>query len=453
MTSSRLLSGYYDSVRQRGYRALLKEQSRVQNILRGRLRFDTLLSQRLVITDAMLLDGEYFLNLGPDKILRDLRRCDDDDPIEIVARAERLDDALVGFVKGDESLKGFSFSAIQDSKKRKEVTSELKKIPSKNVRKWQDIPQVLTSLGVDSVDVAVVEASWSKWIEAQNQGLLRVAKWDAGKWNLGAQLGGAEKIKERLQTEAGKMTLGGVCRIRDSRSDVDVLLDSAKKRAKNERPANELDDLVAIEAWYHRGYRKALAVQHGADNYEELDSSSWRINHDQREYEGFTDSNLVSSLPCDERLIYYLGELPGGEYQRLFFNSKIHFERWWSDRDMDSLKRGLGPFTEAAFTAHGEPPTFSGHEKVAIDLGAGAAGLAAGLAAGGFIGSYVGFILAGADGILKGAEVGAGVGGYVMSEASKLCAESYMTRRANKPVDRLLERVVAIAKERHHASK
>lgn len=51
---SRLLTSFYDSVRQR---VPSTERNNDRELFRGRLRLDTLLHKKLVLTDAMILDG------------------------------------------------------------------------------------------------------------------------------------------------------------------------------------------------------------------------------------------------------------------------------------------------------------------------------------------------------------------------------------------------------------
>lgn len=429
--SYRLLSAYYDSVRQRDYLELLNQQPRVRSVLIGRLRFDTLLSQTLVITDAMLLDGAYFLDLGPDEILPALQRKRGQAPIEIRARAERLDSSILGFVKDGDTRKGFSFSTIQDREQREAAAAELKNPGGPSIRSWKDIPEVLRASGVRAADVERLRQGWETWVSPETHKRLRIVKWE-GKMDLERCLGTESEIEARLHTATGKEKLREVWSFRNNRSKVDVLLESAKKTATT---FQEHADYLAIATLYHQAYTKAQASQHQADVYEEVDSISWRRDHSFQEYEGFTFSSRVNGLDLDERLLLRLGELPDGKYQELFRLHENDFLAWWSSGDIDAFRSGIEPFLEEILGPSGGAASQSVHrnalEAVAPSL------------VGGGVGALIGFFFSGPTGAKIGWDAG-----KVSGPGLRVYAEFYQLRQERRRLAELTERVVGIAEAR-----
>ena len=100
----RFFSEVYDSINQSNYSEVNRETGIAKTLYKGRLRFDSLLSEVLVFTDAQLLDGTFFQNISPTALDKAIGRIDGDPaPIEIRARAPSLSDALLCFVKGSDS--------------------------------------------------------------------------------------------------------------------------------------------------------------------------------------------------------------------------------------------------------------------------------------------------------------------------------------------------------------
>ena len=58
------------------------------------LRIGVLVSERVLVTDAMLLDGRYFVELGPDRVLSELGRGVGDFPLVVTGRYPTLREGL-----------------------------------------------------------------------------------------------------------------------------------------------------------------------------------------------------------------------------------------------------------------------------------------------------------------------------------------------------------------------
>lgn len=345
--NSRLFSDYYDSILQRVHWSYLDsnlEDSKYLYI--GRLRFDTLLSEKLVLLDTQLLDGAIFLGISPQDILPSIsRRHLDSAPIEIRSRSLDLEEALLGFVKlPNGQPKRFSFSSIKNIDQRKHVEEELAQFNVQSVNSYKDVLAILAQMSVSKENIGVIEKGWTSWIEAQKAGRVEVKKWgpnferDRALGNLGSLLG-------ELRTEEGKDKANWVYLNRGNRSDVDVELSQAKKHWKNK----QLVDVFHIEAWYHRGYDYAAAWQNDCGIVESTFASAISmldLDQSSGDYSNipvFHKSGL--DLHVDDDFIHALGKIPPDQYQSLFLRSEEHFRNWWLHRNISELKRAIDPFS------------------------------------------------------------------------------------------------------------
>lgn len=89
----RVLLAELDSVaQQKRFSALGAEEATAQ--LTGMLRVGRLLSGTVLVTDAMLLDGNYFISLGPEGVLRELGAGDGRFPLIVTGVARTLREGL-----------------------------------------------------------------------------------------------------------------------------------------------------------------------------------------------------------------------------------------------------------------------------------------------------------------------------------------------------------------------
>ena len=90
----RLLIAEFDSQAQAHVFAAAPDPRAAISELTQRLRVGTIVASRVVLTDAMVLDGSYFLTLGPEGVIRELGASVAELPLLVVGRARSLTEAL-----------------------------------------------------------------------------------------------------------------------------------------------------------------------------------------------------------------------------------------------------------------------------------------------------------------------------------------------------------------------
>lgn len=93
-SSTRILIAELDSPAQAARFARNSDARTPISELTGMLRIGTLVSDQVLITDAMLFDGEYFVRLGPEGVLRELGATQARFPITITGAHESLRQGL-----------------------------------------------------------------------------------------------------------------------------------------------------------------------------------------------------------------------------------------------------------------------------------------------------------------------------------------------------------------------
>ncbi|MGO1590565.1 MAG: hypothetical protein ACTHW1_08725 [Ancrocorticia sp.] len=90
--ASRILIAELDSMAQAERYATDPELATAQ--LSGMLRTGRLISEAVLVTDVMLLDGTYFMTLGPEGVLRELGARDSEFPLVLTGTSDSLTSAL-----------------------------------------------------------------------------------------------------------------------------------------------------------------------------------------------------------------------------------------------------------------------------------------------------------------------------------------------------------------------
>jgi len=349
----RFFSDIYDSVQQRNFPIMQQlegiNESDVTDLWIGRMRFDSLISRKIVLTDAQLLDGCFFAHVDPSKLLRRLQRGYNDEILEIKARSEDLEEAILGFVKkrNSSNLSGFSFSLILDTSERSEVVSMLKNTKAEAVSSLQDLESIFENSNVERENIERIMAAWRQWIEVAQEGKLGVSRWQ-GSFDLDIALGSLDERKRTLQTDEGKSIADWVYKNRYNRSAIDIYLNEQQKLSRGEQ---QIRDIKKIEGWLNRAYNLALSWQHNCDNFESVYDlyGGWEdtLKEGEVSVKPF-ESNLRLSLPSN--FIIALGKMEDSLYRDLFSRKRNFFYEWWKNGNSDDLRRAFEPFAKEIIT-------------------------------------------------------------------------------------------------------
>lgn len=415
---ARFFTDFYDSVKQRMYPNVFHNLESTKSAYIGRLRLDTLMSRKLVLTDAQILDGAFFLRIGPGDLINYVtRETNSLPPIEIKARRPKLDESLLSFFKkpGSETLRGFSFSSVESEKYRSNIQSVLEQTKADDIKSWRDIPKVLKNSEIDLSYIEMLESQWAKWIEATS-GFTKdfVVVWK-GEYNLEKYLQ-LNSLLPILETQRGRSLAGWAYKNRHDRSKVDQRL----TQIKTNQDEALLSDIFSIEAWFNQAYNLTISEQHGCKNFESI-SGSFKYQLESLHLLDQSTPNLNIGVPED--FIVKLGELPNDLFRSLFQSQKESFNQWWYERDIESLKRGILPFVEEVETVR-EFPTLDILKRV-IATGVGVS-----------IGDYLGRPIVGA---IVGATLGGVVNFYIIDQIY----DKYLSRE-----NRIVKRIVKTAESR-----
>ena len=285
----------------------------------------------------MVMDGQLFLLLDPYELKEDLLRLDKEDcPIEIKARAENIENALMLFLKNtkDKIIKPFSFSSIGDDGQRTHITNELKNVNYSSINSANDILDQFRDLGLSgfsSENFDLIKNGWNKWIEACEKNIISVSPWD-GVFDLIGQLGDKNIINSKYSTESALNSIDFIFQNPYVRTDVESYLIKKYNAAEAEKDKNEL---AKIAGWYNAMYNCTISNQHKCDNYETIYSTANYLTNPNRQV------NISSGIDVPDQFIYALGTMPRDKYRSIFYDNQSDFESWWETGDSESLKRGL----------------------------------------------------------------------------------------------------------------
>jgi hypothetical protein len=277
----RLFSDAYDSVHQRGERDRLGSVRDLRLVSLARLRLDVILSGRVVLTDAQVLDGPAFGAWKPLELARLLditgtARL----PIEVRCREAGLAASLAGLVlRADGTLKPFEFSSLGE-RQRRAASALLADPPARLARAVARgaasdpigaVTRVLEEAEVGERERQRLTRSWSRWCEAAESGAVAVVEWDSSRYDLrnGLALAGRSQAHDEeleLLLESG-----------EARSTFHHIEDvvAAQPRSTSRTVVRQIvgdevrdpDDAALLLEWIDRVYGLTLREQHGAEDY------------------------------------------------------------------------------------------------------------------------------------------------------------------------------------------
>lgn len=364
LAQTRLFSEHYDSVRQAA--ALGRAPTNAVRSLSARLRLDLLISQRLVLTDAQVLDGPLLHALAVDGPLLDLARewqvwLPARPMLEIRARSSDLHDSLVAMVGGgraDKMLGEFLFATLPAEMAA--VQEALAEFPADAIGSPEELAAALRKAGAPDDHVARMQEAWSVLADLPEDFACR-ARWDSNFKDAWVEAFKADPLefgeKANFESAWGRRQLPGEFRSffeERNRAKAKKRLSLLRKQAPS---VEALRDVRRLELWYDRNYNRALAIQHGCASewvsrdddpvlYPEQDVTRDLIRPNDGELmkeirRRGREQGLVGDV-VDE-FSARLADLPAAEYARFLAGNEVSgaLDRWYAMGEVGALRRVL----------------------------------------------------------------------------------------------------------------
>lgn len=314
----------------------------LQDLYRGKLRFDAFLFKEVVIRDAALIDGLLFWNAATSGWLETLPL----NRIAISSRTDSIEGAIIqSFVRtGSDTLVPYVLDSFPQEASAL-TRAELAQRSASEVRTWRDIPRLLRSIGVAPNDVDRLEEGWGALIayDQEYRGRerrLRVRRWTDIPFQdeLHLLLFGQRSLL-KLHSEAGREAVDQVVALRSAtRSDIATYLRNSKKEALT---ATEKLDFSTVEAWYNSAYNRICARSGGAGLADVSDIAGSAPFDPARKL--FDDAIADTTVYRKNKLFDYpeeavlaLGKMESGEFDRLMNEQASLLEMWYRDANNTS---------------------------------------------------------------------------------------------------------------------
>ncbi len=315
----------------------------------GILRTADLLASEIIVTDSQLLDGAFFLRLGPDAVRHLMARTRYEElGLIIVARnlnlAECLRQMLLGPATDSPTLASFEFSVLStfgiDSRKlvsrlRSRGSHRLRSCPPEEVA-WvvaaelQAAEEGRVSVRLPSGIFRRIAQYWEAWIAAGESGALKIEAWDTARFNMEASLSSRPaSARLREHGERNPQTQAAIKFLTENRSRSTVLSYLERVGPLLTSEAAEL-----LEDWWSSVYFDALARQH---------KSNWlRLSGP-----GFSMDSGKSCFAEGAQVIQFEGtlgetlrEMPGQVFGAVRYAARDAISRWHAkpcQRSSDAL--------------------------------------------------------------------------------------------------------------------
>jgi hypothetical protein len=363
-SSNRYSSEIYDSIQQAGSIKFADESH--TSLWLGRLRLDSFLFGKVVIKDAEILNGVFFLNAAVEGRVEDLPW----ERMEIVSRATSLDEALLRLVRpsGDSRLRGVFFWAFP-LEVADQIRVSLNEYPAKDVNDWRQLPRILRELGANASNADKLDTAWQKLMGMARGHSQLVVPWDSTfnfPDHFDEHLGKDEAlVLDALHTPLGKGIGSEVWHKRADRGPVLGILRQADADANIEEQA----DLATLYTWYNCAYNRTLQQHHKIVDMEIAEAPGCRPTRpDQRQYDLIKkelQANKRPSIPAElvvnipAPFLKSLGDLKKIVFDRLLDDHERNLTTWRANRDMDGLRRAVDGLVDAVDRLVGLQPNIA----------------------------------------------------------------------------------------------
>jgi hypothetical protein len=270
----RLFSSSYDSVTQR---ERLLHAARPDPFLlryRARLRLDAILSGSIVVTDAQLLDGAFFLRQTPDQLMESVDLGAGPQTLTVRTRRSNLAEALVATVTDPDTglVRPFEFSAIGDDRERQALWAHLQRLAESGTRAPRDLDELehlLRRSDIAATRLDPVVAAWRRWDEAARSGRVGLECYQDRPLDLGKALGQASK--DEVSPEGLRSALPQEAELVSWLQD--ALLGESPSRsamyAEIRRRAHDAEARDHLMRWLDKVFGLAFCVQHDCIDFDQ----------------------------------------------------------------------------------------------------------------------------------------------------------------------------------------
>lgn len=366
---TRVFSDAYDSVQQHerigGDDATVDAAAAAGYI--ARLRLDLIFGRTVVLTDAQLLDGRFFLGMGPDEFARWVPL----NSIEIRTRAGDLATTLCQLPwRPDGTSKGFYFSFLPPADATW-VDSCLKK--SGPVPDWESLARLIKAIlgpGRDARADGMIDA-WGRWISVVGRpDGPRVAKWE-GEFPLDPLLEASAKAASPEERQVHPLSVDWISHEKDRFNRSTVF---RTYMALMEQARDEIERAQLTTAWssYNQTYNRALAMQHGCGWSDFADDAGARpVGPLRRAFDEINDAldrvilgpksrspALPPRLFLPEAFVSKLGTLDRAWYDHQRAKASVALDEWRNSdgRAVSALSRAVEVLAEDTVTSEGRLP-------------------------------------------------------------------------------------------------
>ncbi len=334
----------------------------------GALRFDSLLSRRLVVPDSHLLDGRFFLSAQAGDLRQELGRpthgFTDGQlrlPIVFGLRRATLRETISEFLRTDrESLNGFSFKSLPEPDARRQLAVELKN------RTWTELERRLNAdanpaiavggLIRDCLEVVgfglradewvgPLEQRWSSWLELESQGALEVEQYGWGTFDLVLALKDEGVSQDEFSTEVGRSGLRAIQMLvqndKKLRTHANETMDQLRLGAVDDPVATA--DLRRLDHLYSRVRYRAIARQHDA-TFIRTRKDGLALGAGERlleRVESDFEESVGRRIELPEDVTQSMGELPPEEFRRFLALSSKQLGEWWNTGELTYLQEAV----------------------------------------------------------------------------------------------------------------
>lgn len=297
----------------------------------GVLRTADLLSDVILVTDTQLLDGLFFLGLGPAGVHRLLGRdALDEPPVAVLGRRHNLEESLRAIAVGTGNrFTGFEYSVLSPLGADPErLRCELDRVEVASVA---DAPpgEVATALAeallksLDKPDMAarrhlaLLARRWNDWFAAEREGLVRFERFEAdddGMWQQVVQDWGAPSVIGRSPAWAALWDELSTTAVRSQ----------ARAVIRRSEAAGARDANLLLE-WWDQLYTDLIARRHNADW---LDIGSPAPARNSQKVRGVPPRRATLRGEAPQ----ILATMPTARYSVLLYESRRVLDQWRRER-------------------------------------------------------------------------------------------------------------------------